>query len=78
MGRTTLIVIASAAALAAFYLWRQRQLGRLPTKEEQAWLDKQLKTPRTPGGPNEEEQKWLDKQIKESEDADVRDRTLAV
>ena len=75
----TLVTVAAAAGVAAavVYILRQRQLARMPSDEEQAWLDEQLRTPRpsvmSPGSQvSDEEQKWLDKQIQDAETADVR------
>jgi hypothetical protein len=75
----TTIILVGAAGAAAIYLFilRQRRLAMLPTDEEQAWLDEQLRTPRppcmSPGSQvSDEEQKWLDKQIQNVETEDVR------
>jgi len=76
----TLVTVAAAAGVAAavVYILRQRQLARMPSDEEQAWLDEQLRTPRpsvmSPGSQvSDEEQKWLDKQIQDAETADMLD-----
>ena len=73
-------VAAISAAALLLYSARQRLLAmqNLPTAEEQAWLDEQLKTPRAPvlspgSQVSEEEQKWLDKQIQDAETADMLD-----
>mmetsp|Transcript_23995 Transcript_23995/g.61249 ORF Transcript_23995/g.61249 Transcript_23995/m.61249 type:complete len:102 (-) Transcript_23995:283-588(-) len=76
---TTLLVSAAIGAAALYmYLERQHRLANMPTDEEQAWLDEQMRTPRptalSPGSQvSEEEQKWLDKQIQGAEDADMLD-----
>ncbi|KOO26954.1 hypothetical protein Ctob_002646 [Chrysochromulina tobinii] len=76
----TTIILVGAAGAAAIYLFilRQRRLAMLPTDEEQAWLDEQLRTPRppcmSPGSQvSDEEQKWLDKQIQNVETEDMLD-----
>ena len=70
------IFSVAAGAFALYYMYKLRQ-ARMPTAEEQAWLDEQLATPRppvlSPGGLSEEEQKWLDKQVTASEEADMLD-----
>ena len=78
---TTTYVFAACAGgvILGAYLWYHERCLRLPTAEEQAWLDQQLNTPKhqvlSPGSQvSEEEQKWLDKQIEDSETADVRVR----
>ena len=73
--RTLYIAAAAAGVCVVVYLYRQRLL-RLPTAEEQAWLEEQMRTPKpalTPSGQvSAEEQKWMEKQIDEAETADVR------
>jgi hypothetical protein len=74
--RTLVLAAAAAGACVLLYVLRQRQ-ARLPTAEEQAWLDEQMRTPKpsvtSPSGQvSAEEQKWMDKQIDDAEDADVR------
>ena len=64
------IFIAGAAAL----IYRAKAIAASkPTAEEQAWLDKQLATPKNPNELTLEEQSWLDKQMKDTEDADMLD-----
>ena len=75
MRSSTLYIAAAAAGVCvAVYLYRQRLL-RLPTAEEQAWLEEQMRTPKpaeTPSGQvSAEEQKWMEKQIDDAETADV-------
>ena len=79
MATATKYTFAAGIVVAALgaYLWYRERCFRLPTAEEQAWLDQQLCTPKPQVLiPNvqvsEEEQKWLDKQIEDSETADVR------
>ena len=71
-----LIAVGGAAVLGAC-LWYYDRLRRLPTAEEQAWLEQQMATPKptvlSPGSQvSEEEQRWLDKQIDDAATADVR------
>ena len=65
-------VFAGGVALLVFYAYRKNALMQ-PTAEEQAWLNSQMATPRSPAKPNADEQAWLDKQMKDQEEAEMLD-----